>query len=68
MEPSPPKILPVKPLPKAKPRKYLHPNLPELPCIMILVAPTKSGKTVLLSNLLLRDEFYKAMLRYLCWL
>ena len=59
MEGSPPKILPVKPLPKPPPRRFLHPNLPELPAIMILVAPTKSGKTVLLSNLLLRDDFYK---------
>tara|TARA_R110000824_G_scaffold5965_4_gene27409 strand:+ start:5906 stop:6652 length:747 start_codon:yes stop_codon:yes gene_type:complete len=59
MEGKPPQIYPVKPLPKPKPKKYLHPNLPELPCIMCLVAPTKSGKTVLLSNLLLRDDFYK---------
>ena len=59
MEGSPPKILPVKPLPKPKPKKILHTNLPDLPCIMILVAPTKSGKTVCLTNLLLRDEFYK---------
>ena len=59
MEGSPPKILPVKPLPKPKPKKILHSNLPELPCIMILVAPTKSGKTSLLTNLLLRDDFFK---------
>ncbi len=59
MESKPPKILPVKPLPKPKPKKFLHPNLPDLPCIMTIVAPTKSGKTVLLSNLLLRDDFYK---------
>ena len=58
---APPKILPVKPLPKAKQRKPLHPNLPDLPCIMTIVAPTKSGKTVLLSNLLLRDDFYKGV-------
>ena len=59
--PAPPQIYPVKPLPKAKPKKYLHPNLPELPCIMTIVAPTKSGKTVLLSNLLLRNDFYKGI-------
>jgi hypothetical protein len=41
---SPPQILPVKEPPKEKPRKILHPNLPELPTIMCLVAPTKSGK------------------------
>ena len=31
MEGSPPKILPVKPLPKPKPKKILHTNLPDLP-------------------------------------
>ena len=41
---SAPSILPVKDPPKEKPRKILHPNLPELPTIMTLVMPTKSGK------------------------
>ena len=59
MERSAPKIYPVKDPPKEKPRKITHPNLPELPCIMTLVMPTKSGKSTILSNLLLRDEFYK---------
>ena len=59
MEQKPPKIYPVKPLEKEKPRKKVHPNLPELPCIMCLVQPTKSGKSTILSNLILRDEFYK---------
>jgi hypothetical protein len=54
-----PKIFPVKDPPKEKPRKILHPNLPELPTIMTLVMPTKSGKSTILSNLLLRDDFYK---------
>jgi len=56
---SAPKIYPVKDPPKEKPRKITHPNLPELPCIMTLVMPTKSGKSTILSNLLLRDEFFK---------
>ena len=43
MEGSAPKIYPVKDPPKEKPRKITHPNLPELPCIMTLVMPTKSG-------------------------
>ncbi len=55
----PPQIFPVKDPPKEKPRKITHPNLPELPCIMCLVMPTKSGKSTILSNLLLRDDFYK---------
>ena len=59
MEGSAPKIYPVKDPPKEKPRKITHPNLPELPCIMTLVMPTKSGKSTILSNLLLRDEFFK---------
>lgn len=54
-----PRIFPVKDPPKEKPRKITHPNLPELPCIMCLVMPTKSGKSTILSNLILRDEFYK---------
>lgn len=54
-----PKILRVKSPPKEKQRKTVHPNLPELPCIMCLVMPTKSGKSTILSNLLLREDFYK---------
>tara|TARA_Y100001937_G_C7124044_1_gene334030 strand:+ start:1870 stop:2616 length:747 start_codon:yes stop_codon:yes gene_type:complete len=59
MESKAPQIFPVKDPPKEKPRKVTHPNLPELPCIMTLVMPTKSGKSTILSNLILRDEFYK---------
>jgi len=58
---TPPSILPVKDPPKEKPRKILHPNLPELPTIMTLVMPTKSGKSTILSNLLLREDFYKGV-------
>jgi len=59
MEGAPPKILRVKSPPKEKPRKITHPNLPELPCIMVMVAPTKSGKSTIISNMLLREDFYK---------
>jgi len=59
MEGKPPQILPIVEPPKVKPRKITHPNLPELPTIMTLVAPTKSGKSTILSNLMLRDDFYK---------
>ena len=59
MESKPPQILPVREPPKDKPRKNLHPYLPDLPCIMVMTAPTKSGKSTILSNLILRDEFYK---------
>tara|TARA_R100000654_G_scaffold163_6_gene584 strand:- start:6506 stop:7261 length:756 start_codon:yes stop_codon:yes gene_type:complete len=56
---SPPTIMKVKSPEREKPRKILHPNLPDLPTIMVLVMPTKSGKSTILSNLLLRDDFYK---------
>ena len=59
MDKSAPQIRKVKDPPKETPRKILHENLPQLPCIMTIIAPTKSGKTNLLSNLLLRDDFYK---------
>jgi len=59
MEGAPPKILRVKSPPREKPRKITHPNLPDLPCIMCLVMPTASGKSTIISNLLLRDDFYK---------
>ena len=59
MEGTPPKILRVKSPPREKQRKAVHPNLPELPCIMCLVMPTKSGKSTILSNMLLREDFYK---------
>ena len=59
MEGNAPMIRKVRSPPREKPRKELHSNLPELPCIMCIVAPTKSGKTNLLTNLLLRDDFYK---------
>ena len=55
MESKPPQILPVREPPKDKPRKNLHPHLPDLPCIMVMTAPTKSGKSTTLSNLILRD-------------
>ena len=57
--PAPPTIAPVKPLPKEKQRKETHPNLPDLPCIMCLVMPTASGKSTILTNILLREDFYK---------
>ena len=55
----PPKILPVKADPNQKIFVPSHPNLPFLPCIMCLVMPTASGKSTILTNLILRDDFYK---------
>jgi hypothetical protein len=59
MEAKPPQILPIVEPPKGKPRKVCHPHLPELPTIMTITAPTKSGKSTILSNLMLREDFYK---------
>ena len=53
-----PTIYPVKALPADVQRRPLHPNMPQLPTIMTIVAPTASGKSVLLSNLLLREDMY----------
>lgn len=38
--------------------KPLHPNLPKPPSCILLVMPTKSGKSTIISNLLLNKNFY----------
>ena len=38
--------------------KPLHPNLPQPPALLLLVMPVKSGKSTIISNLLLNDDFY----------
>mgnify|MGYP003148909817 CR=1 FL=1 len=58
MEHNPPVILPVQErtdLPKQKP---LHPNLPEPPNLWVLISPIKTGKSTILNNILLNDNFY----------
>lgn len=53
-----PSILPVvdrDDLPKEKP---LHPNLPKPPCLMLLCSPIRTGKSTIISNLYLNDNFY----------
>ncbi len=53
-----PEVLPVQDrddLPKEKP---LHPHLPKPPTLMLLVSPIKTGKSTLISNLLLNENFY----------
>ena len=42
-------------LPKQKP---IHPNLPEPPNLWVLISPIKTGKSTILSNLTLNDNFY----------
>jgi hypothetical protein len=53
-------ILPVRVnLEDEKPLKHpVHPNLPQFPFVLGIVAPKKSGKGVLVSNLLLNKNFW----------
>ena len=65
-----PKILPVKP-PEPRPSKMgaPHPHLPNV-CgegqgsLLLLVSPVKTGKSTLISNMLLREDFYDAQERF----
>jgi hypothetical protein len=56
-------ILPIRPPDdKGKKKKELHPNLPDVwdsGRLGVMVGCVKSGKSTLISNLLLREEFYK---------
>lgn len=44
--------------PPAEKIKPLHPNLPKPPSCILLVMPTKSGKSTIISNMLLNKNFY----------
>jgi len=52
-----PKVLPVKPEEGIE-SKPLHPNLPKPPTCLLMVSPVKTGKSTIISNLLLNDNFY----------
>ena len=52
-----PKILPVKDPPFLK-FKPLHPHLPQIHACVLHCSPVKTGKSTIISNLLLSDEFY----------
>lgn len=52
-----PKILRVKDPPFLK-TKPLHPNLPQPHALVLHVSPVKTGKSTIISNLLLSDQFY----------
>ena len=38
--------------------KPLHPNLPAPPTLLLMVSPVKTGKSTIISNLLINDSFY----------
>ena len=52
-----PKILRVQDPPKEK-IKPLHPHVPEPPSLLLMISPIRTGKSTIISNLLLNDDFY----------
>jgi hypothetical protein len=51
------KILPVKDPPKEK-KKPLHPNLPQPPSLLLMISPIRTGKSTIINNLLLNNNFF----------
>ena len=51
------KILKVKDFDEGK-TKPLHPHLPQPPACVLMVSPVKTGKSTIISNLLLNPAFY----------
>ena len=52
-----PVILPVKDLPDDDERP-LHPHLPKPPALLLMISPIRTGKSTIISNLLLNPNFY----------
>ena len=52
-----PKVFKVKDPPFLK-QKQLHPHLPQPPALVLMVSPVKTGKSTLISNLLLNESMY----------
>ena len=44
--------------PKHMKVKPLHENLPQMPALVMMISPVKTGKSTIISNLLLNDNFY----------
>ena len=70
MEAQGPKVIPVKD-PEKTPSNHppLHPNLPQVDgfgggALVLLVSPVRTGKSTLISNMLLNDQFYDAQDRF----
>lgn len=51
------KILKVVDPPNTK-QRALHPNLPQPPSLVLMIMPTKTGKSTIISNMLLNKDFY----------
>jgi len=55
----PPQILKVKDVPDNDKFEGLHPNLPPVPCLMLIIGSVKSGKSNYIINMLCNSDFYK---------
>ena len=70
MEGQPPKVIPVKnPDPIKTNNPPLHPNLPAIDgfgggALCLLISPVRTGKSTLISNMLLNDQFYDGQNRF----
>jgi len=70
MEAKGPRVIPVKdPDPTPSKNPPLHPNLPQVDgfgggALVLLVSPVRTGKSTLISNMLLNDQFYDAQDRF----
>ena len=65
-----PKVIPVRdPDPVKSIHPDIHPNLPQIEgfgggALVLLISPVRTGKSTLISNMLLNDEFYDAQERF----
>ena len=57
----PPQILKVKDLKEDDRFSDIHENLPKMPCLGLLIGSVRSGKSNLLVNFFMNDDFYKGM-------
>ena len=70
MEHSPPKVIPVRPpTPTKDPHPDIHPHLPQISghgggACLLMISPVKTGKSTIISNLLLNKDFYDAQERF----
>ena len=53
-----PVVLPVKDRDDVPPEKPVHPHLPSMPCLLLMCSPIRTGKSTILSNIFLNDNFY----------
>ena len=56
-----PQILKVKDLKEDDRFADIHPNLPKLPCLGLLIGSVRSGKSNLLVNFFMNQDFYKGL-------